>query len=312
MNIAVLDGRALEPLSWERLAKHGKLSVYSSTAPEEVVERARGNEALIVNKIVLGEKELSELPCLRYIGITATGFNIIDLEACKKRGVTVTNVPAYSTEAVAESVFSFILSYAHRPVEQSALVKEGKWSGCGFFTYFSYPLYELKGKTLGIIGMGNIGRRVAAIADAFGMNVLYNARSPKKGVPGTFASLDELLPASDFVTLHTALTPETKEIINKDSLSKMKRSAMLINTARGPLVNEEDLYDALRDGTIAFAALDVMGTEPPALSPLFTLDNIYITPHVAWAPLETRTRLQEVVFSNFEAWLEGRSVNVVS
>lgn len=311
MNIAVLDGRALEPLSWDRLKAYGEVSVYAQSAPEEVLDRAEGKEALLVNKIVLGEKELSRLPDLKYIGITATGFNIIDLESAKRHGITVTNVPAYSTDAVAESVFSFLLSYCHRPVEQTALVKEGKWTDAGFFTFYSYPLYELKGKTLGIVGMGNIGRRVADIAAAFGMRVLYNARSEKQGVPGSFVTLPELLSASDFITLHTALTEETRELINKDTLKMMKKSAVLINTARGPLVNEEDLYDALRTGTIAFAALDVMSSEPPQPSPLFKLSNVYITPHVAWAPLETRTRLQEVVFTNFESWLDGKPVNVV-
>ena len=311
MNIAVLDGRALEPLSWEELGKYGNVTVYPSTKPEEVVERSKGMDALIINKVVLSAKELSALPSLKYIGITATGYNIVDVDEAHRLGVTVTNVPAYSTDAVAESVFSFILAYAHRPQEQSALVKEGRWTTSDFFSYYSYPLFELKGKTIGIVGMGNIGRRVAAIASGFGMEVLYNARSRKEGVNGRFVSLDELLSSSDFVTLHTALTPETNRLINKETLPKMKRSAMLINTARGALVDETALYEALKEGTIAFAALDVMQTEPPSASPLFTLDNIYITPHVAWAPLETRRRLMDQVVSNLKAYLEGEPLNVV-
>lgn len=317
MNIVILDGHVLNPgdLSWDGFASLGDLSVYGSTSTEDVIERSKTADALIINKVKLGEKEFDALPKLKYIGITATGYNIVDIESAHWHGITVTNVPEYSTDGVAETVFSYILAFSRRVKEHSDLVKTGEWESCGHFSFWKYPLTELRGKRIGIIGMGSIGMRVAEIASAFGMDVVYTSRSDKpladeKGYHSV--ELDKLLATSDYISIHTPLTDETKNLIDERELRMMKENAVLINTARGGIVNEEALYKALSEKWIEGAALDVISEEPPKKHlPLFDLDNIIITPHIAWTAKETRTRLINAALENLVSFTLGIRKNVI-
>ncbi len=317
MKIVVLDGYTLNPgdLTWERIQKHGETVIYDHTPFDKTVERAGGAEIVFTNKTPLGEAELSRLEGLKYIGVLATGYNVVDIEAAKKRNIIVTNIPTYGTKSVAQMTFALILELTQHVQRHSDAVMNGEWTRCRDFCFWNYPLVELEGKTIGIIGFGRIGQAVADIAAAFGMKVLgvdklQSDQSQRKDFQ--WAGLDQLLRESDIVSLHCPLFPETKGIINKESLSKMKESAFLINTSRGPLIVDEDLADALNNGIIAGAALDVLSVEPPkADNPLFRAKNCIITPHISWATKEARERLMNIAAGNLEAFLSGNPVNVV-
>lgn len=314
MRITVLDGNALNPgdLSWSQVEKFGSLTVYPRTLPEDVVSRIGDSDAILLNKINITEEVLSKCPNLKYIGVQATGYNVIDLEACRKHNVTVTNVPSYSTAGVAQMVFAYITAFASRPALHNESVKNGDWVKCPDFCYWKTPLIELEGKTLGIYGYGSIGRRVAQIAKAFGMKVIVCTRTPKPDIENP-VDFSTLLNESDFITLHAPLTDKTREVINRTTLPLMKKSAYLINTARGLLVNEQDLAEALDKGIIAGYAADVVSEEPmKADNPLLKAKNTIITPHIAWAAVETRQRLLDVVVENLKCWTEGKPQNVVS
>ena len=314
MKITVLDGNALNPgdLSWSPVEKFGNLTVYPRTSPEDVVSRIGDSDAILLNKINITEDVLSKCPNLKYIGVQATGYNVIDLEACRKHNVVVTNVPSYSTAGVAQMTFTYITQFASLSQMHSESVKNGDWVKCPDFCYWKAPLMELEGKTLGIYGYGSIGRRVAQIAKAFGMKVIVCTRTQKPDIENP-VDFETLLKESDFITLHAPLTDKTREIMNSKTLSMMKKSAYLINTARGLLVNENDVAQALKDGTIAGYAADVVSEEPmKAGNPLLSARNTIITPHIAWAAVETRQRLLDVVARNLECWIGGNPQNVVS
>jgi glycerate dehydrogenase len=315
MKIVVLDGHALNPgdLSWDGLAELGELVVYDRTPVESVVERATGADILISNKVVLGAAELAALPGLRYIGVQATGVNIIDLEAAHARGIVVTNVPAYSTPSVAQHVFALILELTRGVGRHAELVRNGAWVKCPDFSFWDTSQVELAGKIIGIIGFGEIGRAVARIATAFDMQVLVHTRTPD-GLLSTvrFVDLEELLAESDIVTLHCPLSPQTERLVNAERLRLMKNSAYLINTGRGPLVDEAALAEALYCGEIAGAGLDVLAKEPPAENnPLLNAPNCFVTPHLAWATHAARQRLMDTVVANVRAYLDGESLNLV-
>ncbi len=318
MKIVVLDGHTLNPgdLSWDGLNKLGEVVLYDRTPPEKITERSAGAEILIINKTPLSAETLVSLQTLRYIGVLATGYNVVDIAAAKKRNIIVANVPAYSTMSVAQLVFAFLLELCNHVRQQSDSVMNGKWASSVDFSYSDFPLLELSGKTFGIIGFGTIGKKVADIATAFGMNIIASSRHhtdqpDRKNF--RWAEIDQVLEQSDAVSIHCPLTPETKGLINAESLKRMKRSAFLINTSRGPVVVESDLADALNKGIIAGAGLDVLSSEPPEKdNPLFKAKNCLITPHIAWATKEARTRLMEVAVSNVAAFIEGKPVNVVS
>jgi len=318
MKIVILDGHAANPgdLSWDEFGKLGELEVFERTRPDETVSRLQGVAVAITNKVVLNREIISALPELRYIGVTATGYNIVDIEAARERGIVVCNVPEYSTQDVAQAVFALLLELTLHTGHHAATVREGKWSRSADFCYWDYPLISLAGRTLGIIGYGRIGQAVARIALAFGMKVLITRRSPPAKGDGDgvrFVGLDELLRESDVISLHCPLTPENKGFVNTQFLSKMRPSAFLINTARGELVNEAALADALNNGRIAGAGLDVLSAEPPPSdNPLLTAKNCVITPHIAWATKAARTRLLQISAENVRAWLNGRPQNDVT
>lgn len=320
MKIVVLDSYTTNPgdLSWKFLKRYSDdITIYPRTLKEDVIKRAKGAEILIVNKTVIGEYELNELaPELKYIGLQSTGYNVIDLKTAAKNGVTVCNIPSYSTNAVAQLVFSFILQFTNRVNLHSESVYNGEWSECPDFCYWKAPLSELDGKTIGIIGFGSIGQKVAEIAEVFGMTVLFTSKSKKdssKFKTARQVDLNTLLSASDFVTCHCPLTDETTDLINLDNLKKMKKSAVLINTSRGPVVNENDLSYALNNDIIAGAGLDVLSEEPPKPdNPMLKAKNCYITPHIAWASKETRARLLTILDSNIEYYLSGNIQNKVN
>ncbi len=312
--LTILDGHAVNPgdLPWNFLDGIVDYKIYERTSPEEVIERIGNSDAVFLNKIQITKEIFDACPNLKYIGVLATGYNVIDLEAARAHGVTVTNIPAYSTDSVAQHVFSFILYFTNQVAQHSESVMAGDWVKCPDFCYWNGSLSELSGKTLGIFGYGNIGKRVASIAQAFGMKVICCTRTPKEGMPEA-VSFEDLLKRSDFLTLHAPLTDKTKNIINKESLSLMKKSSYLINTARGGFVVEKDLAACLNEGGISGYAADVLLEEPMAANnPLLKAKNCVITPHIAWAPLETRKRLQGIAEENLKAWLGGKPINVVN
>lgn len=317
MNIVVLDGYTLNPgdLDWQRLEGLGRLTVYERTPAELVAERAKDAEIVLTNKTPLRAAALAQLPKLRYIGVLATGYDVVDTAAARERGIAVANVPAYSSASVAQLVFSLLLELCHRVGLHDEAVRGGEWTVSPDFSFWKTPLVELAGKTLGIVGIGGIGEQVAAIGQAFGMNVIATNRSGRQpGVAGVgLVPLDRLFAEADAVTLHCPLTAETEGMINADSLSQMKRTAFLINTGRGKLVREADLAAALKAGTIAGAGLDVLSAEPPqADNPLLAAPNCLITPHIGWATREARLRLMETAVGNVEAYLAGAPVNIVN
>ena len=318
MKITVLDGFTLNPgdLSWEQLENLGELTVYDRTSPEMVVERACGSEIVLTNKVVLDRAILDRLPDLKYIGVLATGYNVVDVEAAREKGIVVTNIPAYSTDSVAQMVFALLLAVTNRVETFTAKNRIGRWSDSVDFCYWDAPLTELAGKYFGIVGLGNIGRKVAVIARAFGMKVLALTSKDKNELPEGVekaASLQDLLSRSDVVSLHCPLTDETRSLINSSTLKMMKPSAILINTGRGPLIDESDVAEALKEGVIAAAAVDVLTTEPPKVdNPLLSAPNCYITPHVAWASTEARRRLMDIATANVAAFLAGNPRNRVN
>ncbi len=317
MKIVVLDGYTLNPgdLSWESLFNLGEVILYDRTPADKIIERSFGAEILITNKTPLNEESLNRLPDLKYIGVLATGYNIIDTSSAKKRNIVVTNVPAYSTMSVAQLTFALLLELCHHVQRHSDSVMNGKWAESIDFNYWDYPLTELSGKTLGIIGFGNIGKKVADIGTVFGMDIIA-ANRHESDQPDRrnfrWATLNEVLEKADAVSIHCPLLPETKGLINAESFKKMKRSAFLLNTSRGPVVVEQDLADALNNGIIAGAGIDVLSTEPPAKNnPLFTAKNCLITPHIAWATKEARVRLMDIAVNNVAAFINGKPENVV-
>ena len=319
MKIVNLDGYTTNPgdLSWDGIKRFGDYTVYDRTPADKVIERAKGANILIINKTVVTREILDALsPELEYIGLQSTGYNVVDCDYARKLGITVCNIPAYSTKAVAQLVFAFILQVTNEVALHSNAVKNGEWCTCPDFCFWKTPLTELDSKIIGIIGFGSIGRRVAKLAEAFDMKVLAYAPRPKdKGELKTveFVDLDTLLKNSDIITCHCPLTEETKEMINAENISKMKKSAIFINTSRGPVVDEKALADALNSEKIKAACLDVLETEPALESnPLLKAKNCYITPHIAWAAHETRARLLKILEENIEAYLSGKPQNVVN
>jgi glycerate dehydrogenase len=317
MKIVILDGHTANPgdLSWEPFRQLGDCAIFDRTPEAEIVARARDAEIILTNKAVLARATLAALPRLRYIGVTATGYNVVDVAAARERGITVTNVPDYGTPSVAQAVFALILELTNRTGHHAQTVREGRWARSPDWCYWDYPLIELKGLTLGIAGFGQIGEAVARIGRAFGMNVIAARRHPPPGRRDDveFTDLEALFQRSDVLSLHCPLTPETRGLVNGARLARMKPSAFLINTARGPLVDEAALAVALNEGRIAGAGLDVLSVEPPkADNPLLGARNCFITPHVAWASRSARQRLLEVTAANVRAFLGGKPQNVVN
>lgn len=310
--IVILDGFVANPgdLSWEPLAELGELTVHEYTAPQDVVARIGDAPVILTNKTVISAEVMAACPKLRYIGVLATGYNVVDIAEAKKRGIVVTNVPAYSTPTVAQFTMALLLEIALHVGHHSRVVHEGKWSACRDFAFWDYPLMELQGKTFGIVGYGSIGKEVARVAQAFGMKVLAYSRH---GAEEFHTELDELYAKSDIVSLHCPLTAENTGMINKGTIAKMKDGVIILNTARGGLINEADLRDALVSGKVYAAASDVTCREPiNADSPLLGLDNMIITPHIAWAATEARQRLLSVAIDNVRQYLAGNVQNNVA
>jgi len=311
-----LDGFALNPgdLSWNNLESLGECSIFDRTKPNEKLGRVIDAEVVITNKVVIDRSLIEQLPALKYIGVTATGYNVVDVKAASEHNIVVTNIPAYSTDSVAQLVFSHILNVANRVELHAQTVKDGQWSGNPDFAYWKTPQMELSGKTLGIIGLGQIVRKVAEIGLAFGMNVIFQNRSAKKDIPEGMVQTDlqNVFAQSDFVSLNCPLTPENTGFVNTNLIRTMKQTAVLINTGRGGLINEQDLADALNGGQIAAACLDVLSTEPPSLqNPLISAHNCFITPHIAWATFEARQRLMAITIENLKCYLSDRPQNVI-
>ena len=317
LNIVVLDSYTLNPgdLSWESLAELGNCKIFDrSTKPELVVSRAKNAEIVLTNKSILGSKAINTLPKLRYIGILATGYNVIDVPACRERGIVVTNVPDYGTDSVAQMTFALILELVRHVGEHSRAAKNGRWPKSRDFCYWDFPLVELTGLKLGIIGFGRIGKRVAQIAGAFGMAIL--AFDPDLKISSAnvkSVSLDTIFKQSDIISLHCPLTTKTKALVNASRLSMMKQTTFLINAARGPLIDEKALAKALNANRIAGAGVDVLSTEPPdPANPLLTAKNCIVTPHIAWATRSARQRLMEIAVGNVNAFIKGNPRNVIS
>jgi glycerate dehydrogenase len=318
MKIVVLDGFTLNPgdLSWDGLRALGELQVYDRTPADKIVERCSGAEVVLTNKTPLTEETLKQLGQLKYIGVLATGYNVVNITVAKEKGVVVCNAPGYSTASVVQTSFALLLELTHHVQKHSDAVMAGRWSQSKDWCFWDHPLTELSGKTLGIVGFGNIGRKVAAVGAAFGMDILCTSRTVRDhtGVQHfRWVGLPELLSRSDVISIHCPLVPETKGLINKTTLSQMKRTAFLINTSRGPVVVDEDLADALNNERIAGAGLDVLSAEPPpADNPLLKAKNCIITPHIGWASKEARQRLMQITTDNLQAFMRGKPVNLVN
>ena len=311
MKIVVLDGYAANPgdLSWAPLEALGELTVYDRTPADQIAARIADAELVLTNKAVLSRELIAGAGKLKYIGVLATGYNVVDVAAAAELGVVVTNIPAYSTDSVAQLVFALLLEICHNVGHHSAAVHAGRWTANADFCFWDTPLIELAGKTMGIVGYGRIGHKVAEIARCFGMNVIAWTRTPRDP---ECVSLDELLSRSDVISLHCPLFPETKNLINRDTIAKMKDGVILINTSRGPVVNDADLRAALESGKVYAAGADVSTVEPiPADSPLLGAKNMFLTPHIAWATFEARERLMDIAVKNVEAFLAGTPVNTV-
>ena len=318
MKTVILDAFTENPgdLSWDWIKDMGsELTVYDRTDACDIIERAKEAEVLVTNKCIITKEIIEQLPKLKYIQVIATGYNVIDCTAAKERGITVCNIPAYSTDGVAQLVFSLLLEMTQQVGLHSESVHKGEWSACPHFSYFKAPLTELSGKTLGIIGFGRIGQTVAQIGNSFGMKIL--AFSPRKKEYTGFGeveqtALSELIERADIITLHCPLTPDTDKMVNSEFLAKMKDGAILINTARGGMVDENAVADALKSGKLSYYGADVLSTEPPKKdNPLIGCKNAFITPHIGWANYEARVRLMEIFKSNFTAFLEGKPINTV-
>lgn len=317
MKIVALDGYAANPgdLSWDELKALGECVIYDRTAPEEVLERAADAEVVLTNKVVITAEMMAALPQLKYIGVMATGYNIVDIDAARERGIIVTNIPSYSTASVAQMVFAHILNIAQQVQHHSEAVHQGRWTASKDFCFWDTPLIELRGKKLGIVGLGNTGYTTARIAIGFGMEVYaYTSKSSFQLPPEIKKmELDQLFSECDVISLHCLLTDKTHELVNAARLKLMKPTAILINTGRGQLVNEQDLADALNNGQIYAAGLDVLSQEPPkADNPLLTARNCYITPHIAWASAAARERLMGILLDNLKGYIEGKVINNVA
>lgn len=325
MKIVILDAYTVNPgdLSWEALEKLGELTVYDRTAPDDVVDRCRGAEIVLTNKVFLDSETLNQLPRLQYIGVLATGYNVVDLDAAKKQNITITNIPAYSTDSVAQMVWAHILNITNRADYYANENRKGRWAASEDFCYTDHALHELSGKQIGIVGLGNTGLATARIAAAFGMKVAVFTSKDNNRIEEINESLgkgairkmelDDLFATSDIVSLHCPLNDQTKDLVNAERLSTMKPSAILINTGRGPLVNEKDLAEALNTGTIAGFGADVLVNEPADPdNPLISARNSYITPHIAWATVEARKRLIDTCTQNIKAYIKGNAINVVN
>ncbi len=313
-NIVVLDGYALNPgdLKWDALEALGACTVYDRTLPEERVARAKDAEAILVNKVIVDRALMEQLPKLKYVGVLATGYNVVDLAAAKERGIVVTNIPAYSTPSVVQHTFALLLELTQHVTLHADAVRNGEWCRAKDFCFTKTPLIELSGKTLGIVGWGAIGKSVARVAQAFGMNVIVNSRTRFESDATPWVELDELLARADVVSLHCPLTPQTQQLINAERLARMKPSALLINTGRGPLLDEQAVADALNAGRLAGLAADVLSTEPPKPdNPLLAAKNCIVTPHIAWATQAARQRLYDIAVNNLKAFFAGRPVNQV-
>lgn len=316
--IVVLDGYTLNPgdLSWEGLEELGDLTVYDRTPEEKIIERIGDAEIIFTNKTPLTKETFAKVPQVEYVGVLATGYNVVDVEAAKEMDVTVTNIPTYGTTAVGQFVFALLLEMCHHVWKHNEAVKEGQWAECPDFTFWDYSLVELAGKTMGIIGYGKIGQRTGEIAQGFGMNVLAFDKYQNKDLESEtmkYVELEELLENSDVISLHCPLFESTEGIINKDTIAKMKEGVMIVNTSRGPLVVEEDMVEALESGKVAGFSADVLSEEPPSMdNPILNAKNAITTPHIAWAPKESRARLMNTAVENLEEYLDGNLVNVVN
>lgn len=316
MNIVILDGFSANPgdLSWDELKTMGEVTVYDRTSPSETVARAAEADIVLTNKVVIGKEEMAQLPRLKYIGVLATGYNVVDVETAHERGITVTNVPAYSTESVAQMVFAHLLTVTNRTEHYAIANREGIWTKNKDFCYWDFPHMELSGKAFGIIGLGNIGMRVATIANAFGMRVCAFTSKSEDQLPCFIEkkSQEELFSECDVISLHCPLTPDTRHLINSETLQMMKPSAILINTGRGPLIDDQAVAKALAEGRLAAFCADVLTEEPPkATNPLLSQPNAFTTPHIAWASTEARIRLLHVAIANVRFFLSGHPQNVV-
>ena len=316
MNIVILDGYTANPgdLSWQGLEEIGEVTVYDRTKANETVARAADADIVLTNKVIISREIIAQLPRLKYIGVLATGYNVVDIEAAHERGITVTNVPAYSTESVAQMVFAHLLTVTNRTEHYAIENRNGRWTKNPDFCYWDFPHMELAGKTFGIVGLGNIGRRVAEIATAFGMHVKALTSKSADALPANIekATLESILSTSDVLSLHCPLTDKTRHLINRETLQQMKPTAILINTGRGPLVDDQAVADALSGGRLAAFCADVLTEEPPkADNPLLKQPNAYMTPHIAWASKEARVRLVQVATDNVRAFINGRPQNMV-
>jgi len=317
MNIVVLDGYAATPgdLSWDDLKTLGTCKIYDRTSPAELLERASNAEAILTNKVAITAEVIASLPLLKYIGVLATGYNIVDIKAAKDRGIIVTNIPAYSTDSVAQMVFAHLLNITQRVQHYTDEIRNGRWSNSEDFCFWDTPLIELRGKKIGLVGLGHTGFSTARIAFGFGMQVYaYTSKSPFQLPPEIKKmEMDELFSQCDIISLHCPLTESTHELVNARRLSLMKPTAILINTGRGPLINEQALADALNQGTLFAAGLDVLSQEPPLKdNPLLTAKNCYITPHIAWASKAARQRLMQIMLDNIKAYINGKLINNVA
>ena len=317
MRIVILDGftTTQHDLSWKEVEILGEVIVYDRTHPDDTVERCRGAVAVLTNKVVLSADVIAQLPELKYIGVLATGYNVVDLEAARQQGIVVTNIPAYSTMSVAQMVFAHILNVTMHVDHYAVGNRNGRWSRSEDFCWMDTPVVELSGKILGIVGLGNIGSAVARIANAFGMEVMAVTSKEQPLLPNYIKKVtkDELFHTSDFISLHCPLTESTRGLICRESISKMKPGVVIINTGRGLLVNEQDMAEALQQGRVGAFCADVLAQEPPAANhPLSGSPRAYITPHIAWASREARMRLIHIAAANLEAFLNGKPQNVVS
>ena len=319
MKIVILDAFTSNPgdLSWDAIKEMGELTVYERTTPEEVLERCTGSEVIFTNKVILNSETIEQLPELKYIGVLATGTNVVDLNFAKERGICVTNIPGYSTDSVVQHVLALMLHFSSKVSVHNDAVQQGDWVNSIDFSFTLGTLNELSGKTLGIIGLGTIGRKLARVADAMGMKIVAAHQSSMDRLELPYEvewlPVDEVFALADFLSLNCPLTPETEKVVNAEHLKKMKSSAIVINTGRGPLVDEQALADALSNGTIAGAGLDVLSTEPPAGdNPLLSAKNCVITPHIAWASREARARLIAIAADNLSAYLSGNPKNFVN
>ena len=317
MNIVILDGYTANPgdLSWDRLKTFGELTVYERTHSSDTVERAKNADIVLTNKVILGKAEIEQLPRLKYIGVLATGYNVVDTKVAREHGIDVCNIPAYSTNSVAQMVFAHILNVASQVEHYAQANRQGAWAQSIDFSWQDTQLTELEGKTLGIVGLGNIGKAVARIGHAFGMKILAETSKSQNALPEYIEKVDRnaLFERADFLTLHCPLTDSTRNLVCKESIARMKPTSVVINTGRGPLVNEADMAEALLTNKIYAYCADVLCNEPPAANnPLLACTNAYITPHIAWATREARARLVDIAIKNVQCFVEGQVQNVVN